>query len=61
MIETWVLVLSIGVTVNGPRSITAVPGYESRRACEIAGDVWAAERARYDPLREYDCIPGPKK
>ena len=62
MIETWVLIIAVGLPT------VAVPGYESRAACAAAG---AAYQAAVDDrgatpgdlqLRfQFYCIPGPRK
>lgn len=55
---TWVLIIAIEVARGGgPATIS---GYESRAACEAAGQAWRQEAKNQYGIRAF-CIPGPSR
>jgi hypothetical protein len=61
MLETWVLVVAVGLPT------VAIPGYESREACAAAGAVYqeavddrTVTRGDLQLRFQFYCIPGPK-
>jgi hypothetical protein len=62
MLETWVLVVAVGLPT------VAIPGYESREACAAAGAVYqeavddrTVTRGDLQLRFQFYCIPGPRK